>query len=322
MGSPGRLSFRPVTPWHETGAEATRPLGPLPSAPAAPEGELTQGTASNVFLRTQDLPSDDGWGSIHDGLTAPGHILGTPLYVAPEVWLGLADARSDVYSLGLVLHELSTGSAPRGTIGPNDGLRDPALRDPPAIGPLVPDMPPLFAEIIDRCLRRDPDARYASAVELCSALEDLERILRILKLTSQHPSPSNGVAESFARIESRAVALSARFYALLFERRPQIRGLFPEDMHEQQLKLVGALQLAIENLERPARLLPLLEELGRRHRRYGVRGEDFDLVGSCLVAALAEFDANHWSEALERAWGQAYEQVATAMQRGLGEPPR
>jgi len=325
LGPKARVSFRPVTPWHESSSDPTRPLGLGAANPlSAPEPEPETAAASNVFFRTQELPSDDDWDSLDDGLTAPGHVLGTPLYVAPEVWLGLADARSDVYSLGLVLHELSTGSAPRGTIGPNDGLRDPALRDPLPIGPLVSDMPQMFAEIIDRCLKREPSERYASACELCGALEDLERILRILKLRPKETASDDlrSVVESFARMETRAVQLSARFYAILFERRPQIRSLFPDDMHEQQLKLVGALQLAIENLERPERLMPLLEELGRRHRRYGVRAADFELVGSSLLAALAEFDEHHWSEALAVAWAKAYGEISAAMQRGLADTSR
>jgi hemoglobin-like flavoprotein len=90
------------------------------------------------------------------------------------------------------------------------------------------------------------------------------------------------------------------------------------DMGEQQLKLVGALQLAIEHLDRPELLLPLLEDLGRRHAAYSVRPSDFELVGECLLATLAEYDPVHWNSALSAAWGTAYGRISEAMQRGLG----
>ena len=92
-----------------------------------------------------------------DGGSAHGRTLaGTPRYMAPEVLAGApATARSDLYSLGLVLQELSTGALPR----------DQPARPEPA----DPDL----QAIIDRCTQPDPDQRFASADLLCEALERL-----------------------------------------------------------------------------------------------------------------------------------------------------
>ncbi|MFT3926196.1 MAG: protein kinase [Myxococcales bacterium] len=322
LGPNSRVSWQPVTPWHEGNAAATLPLGAAARA-ADSDSALKPSDSqpiSDSWKQTGELGAHEQWSlGAAEGLTAPGMILGTPLYVAPEVWLGLGDARSDVYSLGLVLHELCTGSPPRGTIGPGEGLRDPAFRDPAPLASLVPEVPAMLAEIVDRSLKRDPSLRFPTAIELCGALEDLERLLRLVQ-RAPSSAPDGGqklVVASFARIESRAVELTARFYARLFEARPDVRGLFPADLGEQQLKLVGALQLALEHLDRPERLTPLLEELGRRHALYGVRATDFDDVGTALLESLAEFDSAHWNPALNAAWTGAYQQISSAMQRGM-----
>jgi pimeloyl-ACP methyl ester carboxylesterase len=77
----------------------------------------------------------------------------------------------------------------------------------------------------------------------------------------------------------------------------------------------------VDNLRRPERLVPLLEDLGRRHARYGVEPGHFDAVGDALLGALSELDPG-WSEAVAAAWRGAYARIAEAMARGLaGEHP-
>jgi serine/threonine protein kinase len=311
LGPNQRVSFRPVIPWHEGDAAQTARPGRAPVL-----AEWTQATQQLVPGRMLGDGSASG-----AALTAPGMVLGTPLYAAPEVWVGTNDARSDIYSLGLVLHELCTGAPARGTIDKNGGYRDPAFRDPAPLATRVPDLPALFAEVVDRCLERDPERRYASAVELHAALIEVERLVRLVHRGSARPkdTPEGAVAASFARLESRGLALSDGFYARLFAERPDLRALFPAEMAEQHLKLIGALELSVENLHRPERLVPLLVELGRRHRYYGVRSADFEVVGVCLIATLAALDASHWSPDLESAWRSSYQILAEAMQRGMAE---
>jgi pimeloyl-ACP methyl ester carboxylesterase/hemoglobin-like flavoprotein len=119
------------------------------------------------------------------------------------------------------------------------------------------------------------------------------------------------VAASFARVAPRADAFASRLYGLLFERHPTLRGLFPQDFAAQREKLIGALQVAVENLRNEQRLVPLLKDLGRRHANLGVVPAHF--------AALSEFDAEAWTPDTARAWAKAHARIAEAMKRGLDD---
>jgi eukaryotic-like serine/threonine-protein kinase len=99
---------------------------------------------------------------------------GSAPYLAPEqLASGQYDARSDLYSLGLVGYELLSGR--KAFEGENWVAVAAArlARDPQPLTEVRPDLPPELVAIISRCLARDPAARYASAQELCSALAAL-----------------------------------------------------------------------------------------------------------------------------------------------------
>ena len=109
--------------------------------------------------------------------TRAGMVLGTAAYMSPEQAEGReASARSDVFSLGAVLYEMITGT--RAFRGTGDGaLIASVLRDQPApIQTLRPDSPPELQGIIDRCLAKDPAARYADGNEVQAALAALGRV--------------------------------------------------------------------------------------------------------------------------------------------------
>ncbi|HYS09258.1 MAG TPA: protein kinase [Myxococcales bacterium] len=106
-----------------------------------------------------------------DGLpnTAPGTIFGTPAYMSPEQIQGRpADARSDVFSIGLVLHEMLSGSTPFGGKNSTE-IAYSIVRDPPK--PLPSSAPKQLAQAVARCLQKDPAARYANASQLLRAIQ-------------------------------------------------------------------------------------------------------------------------------------------------------
>jgi len=121
-------------------------------------------------------------------LTQEGEVLGTPAYMSPELARGEghhADARSDIFSLGVVLFELVTGQKPFG-----GGRRDEVLRrviedEPPAPRKLVPSLPRSLETICLKALAKDPRRRYATASELA---EDLRRFDGGLPITARPPS--------------------------------------------------------------------------------------------------------------------------------------
>jgi serine/threonine-protein kinase len=102
-------------------------------------------------------------------LTAPGVVVGTLAYMAPEQLRGQpADARSDIWALGVVLYEMAAGKRPfEGQTGFE--VTAAILSQPvPAVPPSVPA--PLEG-VIDRCLAKEPGARYQRADEVLAALE-------------------------------------------------------------------------------------------------------------------------------------------------------
>ncbi len=132
-----------------------------------PEGRvkvLDFGLAKRV-----DDPRDDD--KKDPDLTASGMILGTPNYLPPEVLLGgSADARSDIWALGVVLYEMASGKLPFDGASMGE-LAGTIINETP--NPLSGRVPTGLQMVIVRCLAKDPSARYRPASEVDAALEAL-----------------------------------------------------------------------------------------------------------------------------------------------------
>jgi formylglycine-generating enzyme required for sulfatase activity len=115
-----------------------------------------------------------------DGVFLPslpsGALVGTPYYMSPEAWAGEdLTARSDVYSLGVVLYELCAGKGPFRDVPWRELPRVVRGQDARPLAEAAPGVDAAFAAIIDKCLRRESADRYASAAQLLEALEGLTR---------------------------------------------------------------------------------------------------------------------------------------------------
>ena len=116
--------------------------------------------------------------------------------------------------------------------------------------------------------------------------------------------------------------LADKFYAHLFDRHPQIRALFPEDMTEQKKNLIGALVLVVENLRRPDALGKALSDLAIRHIGYGVVRQQYPIVGEILLETLAEVVGDAWNDQLHEVWADAYAAIQQVIFAALDEHER
>ena len=107
--------------------------------------------------------------------TRPGLVLGTARYMSPEQARGQkVDARSDIWSLGVVLYEMVGGSPPFRGETPSDCIASILTTEPPPLSGVLPDVPLKLESILQKALRKNSDERYQTIKEM---LDDL----RILK---------------------------------------------------------------------------------------------------------------------------------------------
>jgi eukaryotic-like serine/threonine-protein kinase len=148
-------------------------------------------------------------------LTRPTDVMGSPHYMAPEQLRATrdVDARTDLWALGAVLHELLTGEPPfRGETMP-ELCATVLMQPPPRLSSLRADVPPEIEEAVLRCLEKDPSARFTSTAELARAVAPfgtelarsscgrIERVLEVGGRTSElTPLPPRLLAPAAAQI--------------------------------------------------------------------------------------------------------------------------
>jgi serine/threonine protein kinase len=136
-------------------------------------------------------------------LTQAGTMMGTISYMAPEQATGQPiDGRADVYALGIILYEICAGALPFSPTTPAEAIYCHVFREPPALSSACPDLPAELAAIVERCLAKDPAARFQTAAALADALAALLTTMPVAAPVClvRQPSPEL-VSTLFAGVE-------------------------------------------------------------------------------------------------------------------------
>jgi len=121
------------------------------------------------------------------------------------------------------------------------------------------------------------------------------------------------VQSSWAKVKPISEKAAELFYGKLFELNPAFRELFSEDMTEQGRKLMAMINTAVNSLNNLTAVVPAVQEMGKRHVGYGVKDEDYDVVGEALLWTLGAGLGDDFTDAVKTAWTETYILLATTM---------
>jgi serine/threonine protein kinase/pimeloyl-ACP methyl ester carboxylesterase/tetratricopeptide (TPR) repeat protein len=184
-------------------------------------------------------------------LTDPGRVLGTPAYMSPEQARGQdLDARTDIWSLGVVLYEMVAGRAPFRGETKSHTVVSILETEPAPLATFAPDAPAELQRIVRKALTKDRDSRYQTARDLMIDLKSLRRDLDIQSEMQRSSAPSVSGADS---VDDQQVAAKVSADALseqatsLDQRRPtRSDGHIPEGSIRYRIgALVAMLLLAV-----------------------------------------------------------------------------
>jgi hemoglobin-like flavoprotein len=131
------------------------------------------------------------------------------------------------------------------------------------------------------------------------------------------PQQKELVKTSFAKVMPISDAAAQLFYTKLFDRHPEVRPLFKEDMAVQGRKLMDMLLVCVSKLDTLDQVVPAVEKLGERHGRYQVRPEHFPWVKDALMDTLAEGLGAEFTPDVRAAWNTLYDLLAKTMLGGV-----
>ena len=146
-------------------------------------------------------------------LTAHGTLLGTLQYMAPEQIEGrAADARSDIFALGAVLHEMVSGQRAFDGKSPASVIAAILERNPPALSTLQTLTPPALDHIVARCLAKDPDERWQNAGDV---MRELKWVASTPATLASTPGSTSRFRESLWMVAALASAAALGALAIM-----------------------------------------------------------------------------------------------------------
>jgi hemoglobin-like flavoprotein len=128
------------------------------------------------------------------------------------------------------------------------------------------------------------------------------------------PNQKALVQETFAAVVPIADDAAQLFYRRLFELDPSLQAMFRGDMAEQRRKLMNMLGAAVRGLDHLEKLVPVVQDLGRKHAGYGVEDRHYDTVGAALLWTLDKGLGAAFTPEVAEAWAAVYGLLASTMQ--------
>ena len=133
------------------------------------------------------------------------------------------------------------------------------------------------------------------------------------------PTQVQLVQQSWKKVVPIAEQAAALFYDRLFELDASLRPLFKSDLRSQGRKLTSMINTAVVNLTKLDTIVPAVQDLGRRHVRYGVAAGHYDTVGTALIWTLEKGLGADFTPPTREAWVSAYATLATVMKAAAAE---
>lgn len=130
------------------------------------------------------------------------------------------------------------------------------------------------------------------------------------------PEQKQLVKDSWAMVLPIQETAAELFYGRLFEVYPEVKPYFKGDMKEQGRKLMAMLNTAVNGLDNLEGLIEPLKNMGKGHKAYGVKAEDYAKVGDAFLWTLGQGLGDAFTDDVREAWAVTYTTVAGVMVEG------
>ncbi len=127
------------------------------------------------------------------------------------------------------------------------------------------------------------------------------------------------VQDSWDKVVPIQETAAELFYGQLFTIAPEVKPLFKGDMKSQGKKLMTMLNTAVRSLNNLEKIVPAVQESGRKHVGYGVKDEHYDKVAEALLWTLGKGLGDAFTDEVKEAWVAVYTLLATTMKQAAAE---